>query len=688
MPPPMRLAASLVSILVLLAGGVALGQAPAKKPLAVDDLYRFDSPRDIALSPDGKSLAHSRQWIDPETKADRFSLWASEGNPAKARPMEKGEPDARAPVFSPDGKWVAFLSTRPRPTGWKQTPPTPPQSDPATDIWLTPAAGGEPIPLAGAGKPHGRVFNDGFYGRVSFSPDGTKLAFVADDGRDPRTEAERANAVGIAREDQGEGYTGWGTAQLWVAHLDPKPGKFAASKVERLTDDDVWYGDPQWSPDGKTLAVHANRTADRESVRFSINKNFDVWAIDVATKKLTQLTTGAGPDVSPRYSPNGKRIAYLSVPRKGAHREVFSLTLIDLGETSKARVLYDHHANLKPEPTNPAPAFPLPVDCWDGNARLLVNAEVGAFTVARWVDLATGKAEEIDPGTFTLPDPDPKTLTGRISLRFRLPPRGNDFLDERVLGKQQLISWKSDEFTIEGVLTLPPEGVAKTPYKLLVYPHGGPHSRSTMGFDFTVQLFAAHGYAVLQPNFRGSSGYGQRFIDADRNDFGGGDMRDILAGVDKVIADGIADKDRLFLYGTSYGGYMTTWMVGQTRRFRAAVAQNPVTDLNMMWHLSDIPSWTEWEFGGKPWDVPEKMRRHSPLTHADKVKTPTLILHARDDRRCPLPMGQAYHQALRSRGVPTGLVVYPDEGHGIRRPRHREDVLRRVLEWFERHGGM
>ncbi|HYH68637.1 MAG TPA: prolyl oligopeptidase family serine peptidase, partial [Urbifossiella sp.] len=125
--------------------------------------------------------------------------------------------------------------------------------------------------------------------------------------------------------------------------------------------------------------------------------------------------------------------------------------------------------------------------------------------------------------------------------------------------------------------------------------------------------------------------------------------------------------------------------VGQTDRFRAAVAQNAVTDLTMMWSLSDIQSWTEWEFGGRPWEVPEKMRKHSPLTYVDRVRTPTLVLHARDDRRVPYPLGQAYYRALKSRGVPAELVTYPDEGHGIRQPRHRADLLRRVLDWFARH---
>jgi dipeptidyl aminopeptidase/acylaminoacyl peptidase len=223
------------------------------------------------------------------------------------------------------------------------------------------------------------------------------------------------------------------------------------------------------------------------------------------------------------------------------------------------------------------------------------------------------------------------------------------------------------------------------PYKLIVYPHGGPHGRVIQGFDFTVQLFASQGYAVFQPNFRGSTGRGTSFLDADRLDLGGGDMRDILTGIDHLVKEGKVDPKRQFVYGTSYGGFMTSWLVGHTNQFRAAVAQNAVTDMNMMYGLSDLQSWTTWELGGTPWQQPERYRKHSPLTYADKVKTPTLILHARDDRRCPLPMGKAFYQALLANDVPTQMVIYPNEGHGIRQPRHREDVLRRVLAWFAKY---
>jgi HEAT repeat protein/poly(3-hydroxybutyrate) depolymerase len=270
-----------------------------------------------------------------------------------------------------------------------------------------------------------------------------------------------------------------------------------------------------------------------------------------------------------------------------------------------------------------------------------------------------------------------------VRQRQQLTPAGNAFLRDRLLGESRVVRWQNEGRDLEGVLTVPPPDAAKPPYKLLLYPHGGPHSRSAQSFDFTVQVFAAHGYAVFQPNYRGSSGYGQEFIDADRGDFGGGDMRDVLAGIDRLVKDKLIDPGRQFVYGSSYGGFLTSWLVGHTAQFRAAVAQNAVTDLNAMWGLSDLQSWTQWEFGGRPWEVPAAMRRHSPLTYAAAVRTPTLILHARDDRRCPLPMGRMFYQALAAGGVPTQLVVYPGEGHGIRQPRHREDVLRRALAWFQ-----
>jgi len=283
--------------------------------------------------------------------------------------------------------------------------------------------------------------------------------------------------------------------------------------------------------------------------------------------------------------------------------------------------------------------------------------------------------------------------------KAKFMPRVNAWLDDRYRAREQVVKWKSfDGLEIEGILTLPPAELAefRTSYRpLIVYPHGGPHSASRTGFNFTVEFFAAQGFAVFQPNFRGTAGYGREFLDAARFDMGGADMRDILTGIDWLAEHKYIDPSRQFVYGISYGGYTASRLVTLTNQFKAACAQNAVTDLHAMWSLSDLQSWTEWEFGGKPWETIERdgkkidvgalMRERSPTTDAHKVKTPTLILHSDHDRRCPVAMGRMFHRALEEAGCKTELVVYDDERHGMWQLRHQADVLERTLAWFKKH---
>src|SRR5262249_1452468 len=254
----------------------------------------------------------------------------------------------------------------------------------------------------------------------------------------------------------------------------------------------------------------------------------------------------------------------------------------------KTRVLFDHHNPAAGEPPHPPPFFPLPAACWDGDGHLVYTTEQGTATHTVRLDVRTGKGERLSPGKKG-PSEEASPAARRLAQARRLTPPGNLFLRERLRAPQEVVRWKSpDGLEIDGILTRPPRGLSKAPSPLVVHPHGGPHSRSVAGFDFTVQVLAAKGYAVFQPNFRGSSGYGQKFIDADRFDFGGGDMRDLLSGIDHLVKEKLVDRDRQYVYGISYGGYMTTWLVGQTQQFEAAVAQNAVTDLNTMWGLTDI----------------------------------------------------------------------------------------------------
>lgn len=653
--------------------------AQEPRPWQIDDLFQAEGFYPIAVSADGKTGAAIRGWIDPENKTQHYSLWKSSGDPLKSEPMELDEPDARAPLWSPDGKWIVFLSERPRPKGWKQTPQAPPFSEATVDLWLIPAAGGKAIPLSRPKKPYGRVYPDRFYGRVAFSPDGKQLLFVADDGKDPRTEAEKENGVSMVRQDQGEGYTGFGPAEIWIADLEENPKEFGAKRITRLSNDEFWYGDPQWSPDGKKIVVHANRTGDQESARYSVNKNYDLWEIDVETKALRQLTFGEGPEFSPRFSPDGSRLICLTSPRRGPHQDVYNLAVVTPGAKPTTRIVFNFRAPDVDFRETPSSNMALLRNCWEDDSHVIYDASSGLHTKRFVINVDTGEIVDVSESKDTAYARDRQHESKlRPGVASKLPPRLN--------ATSKMVAWDNGEgMEIEGALVIPHPDIAKAPYQLIVLPHGGPHHRAGLGAGFNDQVMASRGYAIFKPNFRGSTGYGLAFLDANRGDLGGGDMRDILSGVDFLIEDGVVDPEQLYVYGVSYGGYMTSWLVGQTNRFRAAVAENAVTDMTMMWTLSDLQSWTEWEFGGKPWEVPNAMDRHSPLTYAGRVETPTLMLNSRDDRRCPLPMGKAFHQALHAAGVPTGIVIYPNESHGIRQPLHRADKLERILNWFEEH---
>jgi dipeptidyl aminopeptidase/acylaminoacyl peptidase len=671
-----------LAVLVVLVAFPAAA-AERKQPFRADDVYRFDAVTDLVVPPGGGQAVYVREWAQRGWSTTRRALWRVDGSAERRKPLEPDGLDAWRPVYSPDGKWVAFLSSRPFPDGTAAFRPVPPYSDPAGDIWLIASSGGQAIPLAGPGKPYGRVIHDGFYGGLAFSPDGKRLALIADDGSDPRTPAEVQRRITVVREDQGEGYEGYGPMQVWVAELAlDRPGAVAAGKVRRLTQDDVWYGDPQWTPDGRSLVVHANRTADRESVRYSINKNFDLWQIAVADGGLTQLTVGPGPEVSPRISPDGRRILCLSSPRKGPHLDVFNLVCIELtADGPRSHVVLDYHGDATEDAQPAGPVFPLPRDGWLDDQRFIYPAYAGLATVEQVIDLRHKPNR-----TESLTAAEKERRAKEQQVRSQLTPRSQPYLAERLLGEERTLRWKSaDGLEVEGLLTLPPPEVIRPPFKLLVYPHGGPHSRAAHGFNFAAQLFASHGYAVFQPNFRGSQGYGRKFLDADRNDLGGGDMRDILTGVDELVRQGWVDPQRQFVYGVSYGGFMTCWLAGHTRQFRAAVAQNAVTEMVCMWGLSDLQSWPEWELGGLPWETPDKMRLHSPLSYVSQVSTPTLILHADRDRRCPIGMGTTFYRALKRVGVDTQMVIYHDERHVIAQLPHLEDLYQRILDWFSRH---
>jgi dipeptidyl aminopeptidase/acylaminoacyl peptidase len=280
-------------------------------------------------------------------------------------------------------------------------------------------------------------------------------------------------------------------------------------------------------------------------------------------------------------------------------------------------------------------------------------------------------------------------LAGGLPVRVS---RANDDLPKLPLGETRVIRWKSkDGLEIEGLLTLPVGYEAGKKYALIVLAHGGPANAFLDRFIgspaepvvYPYGLFAAKGYASLRCNVRGSSGYGKKFRWANIGDWGGGDFEDLMAGVDHVIAMGVADPDRLAVMGSSYGGFMTSWAIGHTKRFKAAAAFAGVTNLWSFTGSTDIPDFMPDWLGAEPWQNFETYRKHSPMAYASEIVTPTLILHGADDERVPISQSYELYNALKRRSVPAKLVIYPRSGHGIGESKLMLDCMRRHLEWLE-----
>ena len=263
--------------------------------------------------------------------------------------------------------------------------------------------------------------------------------------------------------------------------------------------------------------------------------------------------------------------------------------------------------------------------------------------------------------------------------------RTNPHLHDLALGQTDVIRWKSgDGLDIEGLLIKPVGFQSATRYPLLTAAHGGPAGVSTVSFHRLAQVFAGQGYAIFLPNPRGSAGYGEPFRRANVKDWGYGDYRDIMSGIDALIRQGIADRDKLGIMGWSYGGYMAAWAITQTDRFRAAAVGAGTTNAYSIYGQTDIPEYYEAYFGAKPWEAIEAYQRHSPIFFAGNIKTPTLILHGEKDDRVPLPQSQELYQALKQNNVPVEFAISPRQGHVIREPKLLMDLRRRQLHWFNR----
>jgi len=600
---------------------------------------------DLRLSPDGNMLAMVVSEPAKPT-GTRRTIWTFDLAGRKLRQFTASTKADTSPRWSPDGRTLAFLSSR----------------EGSNQVYLIPVEGGE-----------ARALTDGKNGVGSFawSPDGKRLAFET---TAPKTEEEekkekdKDDARVIGRNEE--------RALLQVIDIESRVVKTLVQGAWRISEF-------IWTPDGASLILSATDNPQKELFSDKI------YRVNAADGKMTLFSGPAGPFGIFKVSPDGMRLAFVGCR----------------GDGPEAHDLFVQPLAGGPAQNLTGRSIDRPIESleWEDNGRLFVLAAAG-FGDAFYSVTLDGRAER-SPWT-------PQMMVGsyakgKAGLAFvgdsaaRLPElwvSGAAGRAEKVSGfnkdwdgikliRPDVVRYPSFDKTMIEAALLKPEGTAPgTGWPTVILVHGGPTGAWSDRFQSWGQLLAARGFAVLYPNIRGSTGYGHDFMVVNRKDWGGGDFKDVMAGADWLVKQGVADPKRLGIGGWSYGGYMAAWAVTQTTRFKASVSGAPMTDLVMEYGTenADINAGDTWALGTPYENLPLFLER-SPVTHIKKVKTPTLLLCGENDATDPVGQCYEFHRGLRRYGVETEFVVYPREGHGVREEKHQVDVLNRIVGWFEKY---
>jgi dipeptidyl aminopeptidase/acylaminoacyl peptidase len=643
--------------------------ADAPHVIGLDDMAREKRVASPQVSPDGQWVAYTIAQVDVKADKGERHLWMSSWDGSRqiqltSRPKEN-ESDPR---FSPDGKWLAFLSGR---------------GDEHEDdqLWAFDRAGGEALKLTE------------FKGSVTdyaWSPDGSRLALIVEDP-DPDADAPKdapPKPIVIDRfkfEQDIEGYLGPRHSHLYLFDL-------ATRKATRLTDGAYDEALPSWSPDDKSIAFVSKRRPDEDR-----DDRTDLYVVTATPGSQPRaLTSFAGqnnhPDTGsyPAWSPDGKSIAYLQGgPLKLIEYAVHNLAVIP-AEGGTPRVLtpgLDRNVSG-------------PVWAADGRSIQVLEEDDRAMHLER-VGL-DGKITEVIGGrravtavsqggghqaVLSASLDHPAEVYAVEGGALRPLSRANDaWLATLKLAPIEEVSFKSkDGSRVDGFVIRPPDYQAGKAYPTLLNLHGGPQSQFDDGWHFEWQLYAAHGYVVVASNPRGSTGRGEAWAKAIAADWGNKDAQDVLAGVDYAVARGLADKDRLGVVGWSYGGMLTNYVIAQDHRFKAARSGASIANILAGYGTDQYVRDYEAELG-KPWENPQGWMKISfPFLHADRITTPTLFMGGDKDMNVPLKNGQQMYEALKSLGVETQLIIYPGQFHGLTRPSFQRDRLERDVKWFDGH---
>ena len=650
---------------------------PPKRGFVPEDLWNLRMVSDPQVSRDGSRVAFVVGTPDKETDKPATRIWVAPADGSSAAKPFTAGPEDSAPRWSPDGKWLAFVAERGH----------------GPQLHVAPLDGGEAVALTempyGASQP-------------AWSPDGSQLAFVSKTGDWKKPEDRNAlekNAprviTGLYSRYDGTGWFDARRSHLFVIGVD-------GGEPQQLTGGDWDDADPDWSPSGDRLAF----ASDRTPTRFD-EVNRDVWVVPVGTRRRPKrLTRGPGTAASPRWSPDGVNIAYIGHENEDGESARNPHLLVVAADEPKPPRSLSGPLDRTVYGLDRAPGA---THAWtdDGTAVMFLAADHGAISLYR----SALDALDGGPGPERVLGGDRQIITMHTagptiafaSLWPSSPPEiycaeadgtgerrvSNANAQTRALRLAPLR--RSSHIAADGQriesFVMYPTGYAKgQPVPLVIDIHGGPHSWHPQAALFGLyQALAATGYVVVLTNPRGSHGYGEEFARACVGDWGGADFEDLMGAVDKLVNAGIADPDHLYVTGYSYGGYMTSWAVGQTDRFAAACVAAPVTDLATIWGTTDIPNFVEHEVGSLPWKRPELYAKHSPITHVANVTTPVMLFHWEGDMRCPIGQAEEYFQALRKLRREVVMIRYPGGFHIVRYPSQMVDYLERHLGWFASH---
>jgi dipeptidyl aminopeptidase/acylaminoacyl peptidase len=679
-----RRLAVLVLLALIFSGSPLHGQqgSTVPRPVSIADLFAFRDLHDPQVSPDGQWVAYSVGTANRDEDKNEERIWMVPAAGGEAIALTAEDVSSSHPQWSPDGKFLAFLSAR---------------NEGKTQIWLLNRQGGEAQKLTGTPQD----VED-----FEWSPDSKRLVVVL---RDPKPEElEEAKSKGKDKEAP-EKSKKPKTPKPWVVdrlqfkrdtvgYLDRRRTHLyifdvAAKSLTQITSGDFDDDEPTWSPDGTRIAFTSNRSQPDPDRTY----NSDIWIVAPDNKDKgahpTQVTANPGEDHDATWSPDGKWIAYSSQldPKlfQYATKHIAVVAVPELGgKPAEAKVLTLALDRMATQPTFSPDGKSVYFIADDDGTQNLCVVDIATQKITRPIggrlmvnDYSLSKSGEI-AAQITTPDRPNEIYTFRGGKLTRITHANDEVLSKLKVVHPDYIKFKSqDGTTVSGYMYKPLDYASGKKYPAILRPHGGPVWAYYAEFQHPAQLLAANGYVVLLPNPRGSTGYGQDYCKAIWADWGNKDYQDDIAMVDYAIAQGIADPDKLGVGGWSYGGISTDFIIGQTKRFKAAISGAGAAEFTSLYGHDQYQKDYFTELG-YPWENHAVWAKVAPFYRVKDIVTPTLFMGGNIDWNVPILGGEQMYQALKALGRDTQLVVYPGEYHEFTAPSHLEDRLKRYLAWY------